>query len=103
MEMNYMLAFGSAEASLRLLWKFGLLEILLPFQVCGFNFLQLVCNSVSIYILQQHFFRSCDMTALCRQHILFPKVFGGAINDLTCFWYVRIPTVSMPFIQSTAS
>ncbi|XP_074316517.1 uncharacterized protein LOC141652809 [Silene latifolia] len=32
MEMNYMLAYGSAEASLRLLWKFGLLEILLPHQ-----------------------------------------------------------------------
>ncbi|KAI3780118.1 hypothetical protein L2E82_10032 [Cichorium intybus] len=32
MEMNYMLAYGSAEASLRLLWKFGLLEILLPIQ-----------------------------------------------------------------------
>lgn len=33
MEMNYMLAYGSAEASLRLLWKFGLLEVLLPIQV----------------------------------------------------------------------
>ncbi|XP_034215672.1 CCA-adding enzyme-like isoform X2 [Prunus dulcis] len=33
MEMNYMLAYGSAEASLRLLWKFGLLELLLPIQV----------------------------------------------------------------------
>lgn len=32
MEMNYMLAFGAAEASLRLLWRFGLLEILLPIQ-----------------------------------------------------------------------
>ncbi|XP_048500436.1 uncharacterized protein LOC104893895 isoform X2 [Beta vulgaris subsp. vulgaris] len=32
MEMNYMLAYGSAEASLRLLWKFGLLELLLPHQ-----------------------------------------------------------------------
>lgn len=32
MEMNYMLAYGSAEASLRLLWKFGILERLLPFQ-----------------------------------------------------------------------
>uniref|UniRef100_A0A6N2NJW4 tRNA nucleotidyltransferase/poly(A) polymerase RNA and SrmB- binding domain-containing protein n=1 Tax=Salix viminalis TaxID=40686 RepID=A0A6N2NJW4_SALVM len=32
MEMNYMLAYGSAEASLRILWKFGLLELLLPFQ-----------------------------------------------------------------------
>ncbi|KAK2974204.1 hypothetical protein RJ640_021495 [Escallonia rubra] len=32
MEMNYMLAYGSAEASLRLLWRFGLLEILLPIQ-----------------------------------------------------------------------
>jgi hypothetical protein len=28
-----MLAYGSAEASLRLLWRFGLLEHLLPFQV----------------------------------------------------------------------
>ncbi|KAF3438521.1 hypothetical protein FNV43_RR21283 [Rhamnella rubrinervis] len=32
MELNYMLAYGSAEASLRLLWKFGLLKILLPIQ-----------------------------------------------------------------------
>ncbi|OMO93750.1 hypothetical protein COLO4_16700 [Corchorus olitorius] len=36
MEMNYMLAYGSAEASLRLLWRFGLLEILLPFQAAYF-------------------------------------------------------------------
>ncbi|KAB1217519.1 Poly(A) polymerase I [Morella rubra] len=36
MEINYMLAYGSAEASLRLLWKFGLLEILLPFQAAYF-------------------------------------------------------------------
>ncbi|XP_050225854.1 uncharacterized protein LOC126675283 isoform X2 [Mercurialis annua] len=32
MEMNYMLAYGSSEASFRLLWRFGLLEILLPMQ-----------------------------------------------------------------------
>lgn len=36
MEMNYMLAYGSAEASLRLLWKHGLLEILLPLQAAYF-------------------------------------------------------------------
>ncbi|GAV71485.1 LOW QUALITY PROTEIN: PolyA_pol domain-containing protein/PolyA_pol_RNAbd domain-containing protein, partial [Cephalotus follicularis] len=36
MEMNYMLAYGSAEASLRLLWRFGLLEILLPIQASYF-------------------------------------------------------------------
>ncbi|KAL3511494.1 hypothetical protein ACH5RR_030895 [Cinchona calisaya] len=36
MEMNYMLAYGSAEASLRLLWKFGLLEFLLPMQAAYF-------------------------------------------------------------------
>ncbi|XP_057419592.1 uncharacterized protein LOC130713803 [Lotus japonicus] len=36
MEMNYMLAYGSAEASLRLLWRFGLLDILLPFQAVYF-------------------------------------------------------------------
>lgn len=39
MEMNYMLAYGSAEASLRVLWKFGILEILLPIQVSGFTHL----------------------------------------------------------------
>ncbi|GAV60170.1 PolyA_pol domain-containing protein/PolyA_pol_RNAbd domain-containing protein, partial [Cephalotus follicularis] len=36
MEMNYMLAYGSAEASIRLLWKFGLLDILLPIQAAYF-------------------------------------------------------------------
>ncbi|KAL8488090.1 hypothetical protein ACS0TY_024393 [Phlomoides rotata] len=36
MEVNYMMAYGSAEASLRLLWKLGLLEILLPFQAAYF-------------------------------------------------------------------
>ncbi|KAK6920456.1 tRNA nucleotidyltransferase/poly(A) polymerase, RNA and SrmB- binding domain [Dillenia turbinata] len=36
MEVNYMLAYGSAEASLRLLWKFGLLEVLLPIQAAYF-------------------------------------------------------------------
>ncbi|XP_047316895.1 poly(A) polymerase I-like isoform X2 [Impatiens glandulifera] len=32
LEMNYMLAYGSGEASMRLLWKYGLLELILPFQ-----------------------------------------------------------------------
>ncbi|KAI4330079.1 hypothetical protein MLD38_028387 [Melastoma candidum] len=36
MEMNYMLAFGSGEASLRLMWRFGLLELLLPIQASYF-------------------------------------------------------------------
>ncbi|CAH2034125.1 unnamed protein product [Thlaspi arvense] len=36
MEINYMLAYGSAEASLRLLWRFGLMEILLPVQASYF-------------------------------------------------------------------
>ncbi|XP_062027661.1 uncharacterized protein LOC133743671 isoform X1 [Rosa rugosa] len=36
MEMHYMMAYGSAEASLRLLWKFGLLELLLPIQAAYF-------------------------------------------------------------------
>ncbi|XP_019417830.1 PREDICTED: uncharacterized protein LOC109328701 isoform X1 [Lupinus angustifolius] len=36
MEMNNMLAYGSGEASLRLLWKYGLLDILLPFQAAYF-------------------------------------------------------------------
>ncbi|CAJ2641289.1 unnamed protein product [Trifolium pratense] len=37
MEIDYMLAYGSGEASLRLLWKFGLLDILLPFQAAYFT------------------------------------------------------------------
>ncbi|KAL3631739.1 hypothetical protein CASFOL_024723 [Castilleja foliolosa] len=36
MEVNYMMAYGSAEASLRLLWKIGLLDILLPIQAAFF-------------------------------------------------------------------
>ncbi|WVZ55319.1 hypothetical protein U9M48_005992 [Paspalum notatum var. saurae] len=32
MEMNYMLSYGAAEPSVRLLQKYGLLDILLPFQ-----------------------------------------------------------------------
>ncbi|KAJ0037618.1 hypothetical protein Pint_23804 [Pistacia integerrima] len=34
--MNFMLAFGSGEASMRLLWRFGLLKILLPTQASYF-------------------------------------------------------------------
>ncbi|CAN8291093.1 unnamed protein product [Cochlearia groenlandica] len=36
MEINYMLAYGSAEASLRLLWRFGIMELLLPIQASYF-------------------------------------------------------------------
>ncbi|KAG9446248.1 hypothetical protein H6P81_012376 [Aristolochia fimbriata] len=36
MELNYMMAYGSAEPSLRLLWRFGLLEVLLPIQASYF-------------------------------------------------------------------
>ncbi|XP_038879021.1 uncharacterized protein LOC120071069 isoform X2 [Benincasa hispida] len=36
MEMNYLLSYGSSEASMRLLWKYGLLEILLPIQAAYF-------------------------------------------------------------------
>ncbi|XP_068666937.1 uncharacterized protein [Aristolochia californica] len=36
MELNYMMAYGSAEPSLRLLWRFGLLEVLLPIQAAYF-------------------------------------------------------------------
>ncbi|PKA56886.1 tRNA nucleotidyltransferase (CCA-adding enzyme) [Apostasia shenzhenica] len=46
MEMNYMFAYGSAEPSMRLLWKFGLLDLLLPIQAA--------------YLVSQGF-RRCDM------------------------------------------
>ncbi|RWV87520.1 hypothetical protein GW17_00050475 [Ensete ventricosum] len=35
MELNFMLAYGAAESSIRLLQKFKLLDILLPIQVSG--------------------------------------------------------------------
>lgn len=37
LEINYMLSYGAAEPSLRLLWRFKLLEILLPLQVISFS------------------------------------------------------------------
>ncbi|KAJ0770846.1 putative polynucleotide adenylyltransferase [Helianthus annuus] len=37
MEMNYMLSFGAAESSLRLLHRYHILEILLPFQAAYFS------------------------------------------------------------------
>ncbi|KAJ6347066.1 hypothetical protein OIU76_003712 [Salix suchowensis] len=36
LELNYMLAYGFAEASLRLMWRFVLLEIILPIQASYF-------------------------------------------------------------------
>jgi len=51
MEINYMLAYGSGEASLRLLWKFGLLDILLPFQVyVNFAFSFLLNHGMNVYL-----------------------------------------------------
>ena len=44
MKINYMLAYGSGEASSGLLWKFGLLNILLPFQVY-IHFVQFLTQS----------------------------------------------------------
>ncbi|XP_040378190.1 poly(A) polymerase I-like isoform X2 [Oryza brachyantha] len=37
MEMNYLLSYGAAESSLRLLRKYGLLNMLLPFQAAYFS------------------------------------------------------------------
>jgi len=36
-ELNYMLSYGAAEPSLRLLWKFKLLKFLLPLHVSEFK------------------------------------------------------------------
>ncbi|KAK6148013.1 hypothetical protein DH2020_018925 [Rehmannia glutinosa] len=53
MEVNYMMAYGSAEASLRLLWKLGLLEILLPIQILSFKLWK---SSGIAFILQAAYF-----------------------------------------------
>ena len=48
-ELNYMLSYGAAEPSLSLLWKFNLLETLLPLHVSGYELLtcglKMVCLS----------------------------------------------------------
>ncbi|KAH1127444.1 hypothetical protein GYH30_016155 [Glycine max] len=51
MEMNYMLAYGSGEASLRLLWNSGSLHILLPFEVdidFAFNFIAIYATTIPL-------------------------------------------------------
>lgn len=85
-----MLAFGSAEASLRLLWRFGLLEILLPIQV------QFLFYDFCIYVntdLVLQFSLSLSLPCpnqlyivSCRHHILFPKDSGGVMQVQICFW-----------------
>lgn len=77
MEMNYMLAYGSAEASLRLLWKFGILEILLPIQVSDSTHLLLCLKNVSLRLSNFN---------IHRQHISFTLVSRDATNGVTCFW-----------------
>jgi len=72
MEINYMLAYGSAEASLRLLWRFGLMEILLPIQVWWIFF-----SSVALW---------CTHWVLSVVHIEITYVFAGI---LSCF--PRVP------------
>ena len=84
MEMNYMLAYGSAEASLRLLWRFGLLEVLLPIQVQNRSLRTLTLTSINI-----HFFHIVELHRLLT---LFHKDFEGATKDQICCWY-------MPFLS----
>ncbi|CAL8157994.1 unnamed protein product [Prunus armeniaca] len=74
MEMNYMLAYGSAEASLRLLWKFGLLELLLPIQVWMNKFATCPHSTISF-----------NTVSYCRQHILLAMVFEDVTKGLICF------------------
>lgn len=75
--MNYMLAYGSGEASLRLLWKYGLLDILLPFQVdvdFAFNF--------SIPIMKCKF----NLGSVYRLLILLTMDFKDRTEEPICFW-----------------
>lgn len=79
MEINYMLAYGSAEASLRLLWKFGILEILLPIQVSDFTHLLLCLYRIFASLCLSNF-------NIHRQHISFTVVSRDVTKGLTCFW-----------------
>ncbi|KAM7273391.1 hypothetical protein ACFE04_028055 [Oxalis oulophora] len=78
MEMNYMFAYGSAEASLRLLLKFGLLDVLLPIQLRTSG-----SAEASLRLLWK--FGHLNVL-LSIQLILFKMVSGDVTRDLTCFW-----------------
>lgn len=43
LELNYMLSYGSAAPSLHLLWRFKLLDFLLPFHVGSFSYSHFLC------------------------------------------------------------
>ncbi|KAL9275488.1 Acyl carrier protein 1, chloroplastic-like protein [Drosera capensis] len=87
MEMNYMLAYGSAEASLRLLWKFGLLEILLPIQAAylvanGFQRRYKRSNMLLVFIPLGLYLRLCKILECVRkgpENDFVPKQ-GGRID-----------------------
>lgn len=88
MEVNYMMAYGSAEASLRLLWKLGLLEILLPVQVDN-AVIQQGFEPYHVELLRflSFILRISSRRALyCRQRILSALVFADVASSIICFW-----------------
>lgn len=93
MEMNYMLAFGSAEASLRLLWRFGLLEFLLPVQVMSMAMLSSYSYlSVSLSL-------SGCLTWLFNRHLTsFHKALRDATKELICYLYISNLRILFPFL-----
>lgn len=82
MEMNYMLGYGSAENSLRLLWKYGVLELLLPIQVRQFHWVEFLYSLYKFILLTG---TEC-FGYFTRQLILFHKAFEDGIRGLTCYW-----------------
>ncbi|KAI3704478.1 hypothetical protein L1987_74699 [Smallanthus sonchifolius] len=69
MEMNYMLSYGAAESSLRLLHRFHILEILLPFQAAYIS-RQTTGSEQCTMMLMKLFshmdkFVSCDQPSAC--------------------------------------
>ncbi|KAK9071478.1 hypothetical protein SSX86_010047 [Deinandra increscens subsp. villosa] len=69
MEMNYMLSFGAAESSLRILHRFHILEILLPFQAAYIS-RQTAGSGQCTMMLMKLFshmdkFVSCDQPSTC--------------------------------------
>lgn len=84
-----MLAYGSAEASLRLLWKFGLLEVLLPIQVQAHpSSAHAIALSSYPFMHLKHLSDYRDVIALHRLHTLFHKDFEDVTSDQICYWYV---------------
>jgi hypothetical protein len=90
MEMRYMLSHGAAESSVRLLRKYGLLDVLLPFQVswamssrCYTSRFLAMTTSITVLLMFECY--------LCfRQHIYQLRRRVDQVTEIWCSWWVTL-------------